>query len=272
MKKKGLLIGVILIILYGIVMLILFGGKKNIEDNIKEEENIIESEIINDNTSKYLVIGNTSNWMLKNNEWKKVSSNTIENNSNPYKIYADNNYVGEYHLKYAKKWNIFNDKEEYLDYEGNIFAFSHNFDLKLIRFNAIELADDDKEFIKVNYNIKNFDMLLTNEVVNIDIDNNGEIDKIICLSSNGDNYDEKDDFYNLVIINLNGEYYRIIDQNKNNSNTLDLAVYSINRIFMYNSNIYLIIESISGIESDDPVSSNYLYMFNNNNFIKLFND
>lgn len=272
MKKKGLLVIVLLLILYTIAMIIFFRGNDNSFDDVSNDDSINDSNIINDNITKYLIISNVSTWSLKNNKWKKVPSAIIEKNKSHYKIYAGNSYIGEYNLRFANNWNIFNDKDEFIDYDGKLFAFSNNFDIKLLRFNSMELTEEDEDFVNDNYGKKDFNMLYSNEVINIDLDNNGEIDKIICLSNNDEDFDNKDDFYNLVFVKLNDKIYNIIDENKDNSNTLELPIYEIERVFTYESDIYIVIKKIIGIESEGPSYYNYLYKFNGNQFVKIFND
>lgn len=266
MTKKKIIVIVLLVLLYGFIMFMLF-YKKNIENN--DNEDII---YYNNESSKYLVISNISNMMYKNNKWSRVNNKTIYNSSNSFKVYINNDYLGEYKLQYGTNWNIFNDNNEFVNYDGNLFAYSTNFDIRLIRFNKTEIDEDDKRNIRQKYGDKELDNLITNEVINVDLDNNGQIDKIICLSYNGMELEEMDKFYNLVFVNLNGIYYTIIDQNKSNSNVLELPIYSINRLFNYNNEYYIVIEETFGIDSDSPSNFNYLYKFKNDKFINVIND
>ena len=267
MTKKKVVVIILLVLLYGFIMFMLFYKNNNDINNDKEDIIYYKNDV-----SKYIVIGNTSNLMYRKNKWSRVGNKTIQNSSNHFKTYNNNDYLGEYILQYGTNWNLFNDKSEFVDYDGDLFAYSDNFDIQLIRFNSSEITDDDKSIIIKKYGNKMFDNLITNEVVNVDFDNNGQIDKIICLSYNGMDLEESDYFYNLVFINLNGVYYTIIDQNKNNSNTLELPIYKINRLFSYENENYIIIEETYGIDSDSPSSINNLYKFKNDKFVNVIND
>ena len=267
MKKKGLIL-IVILLLYCLFMIFMFSNKKEEENIDNNEPEIIE----NDEYSKYIIIGPSTNILYKNNKWTKASNHTIENAKNHFKIYDDNNYLGEYTLKYGKAWNIFNDKNEYIDYKGNLFAYSNNMNLKLIRFNNTMITNDDEKIIKEQYGNKSFDDLITNQVINIDIDSDNEIDKIICLSNNGEEINDSKNYYNLVFVHMNNNYYTIIDQNNNNSKTLELPTYEINRIFNLDNSIYIVIMESYGIDTDSPVINNHLYKFDNDKFIELFHD
>ena len=264
MKKKNLIIFIIILLIYGFIMFLIFHNRVN--NNTSKESKII------DNTTRYLVIDNVSNWSYINNSWKLVSTNAIDNSKQSYKVYQNNNYLGEYKLLYGNRWNLFNDNNEYVDYNGNIFAYSSNFDIRLIRFKEKEITEEDKSSITKDYNINNYDYLMNNQIISVDLDGNNELDQIIALSNIGEDYYDSKNFYNLISVKLNNKIYKIIDENKNNTDTLKISTYKINRIFNLNNDFYIVIEKIDGAESDMPSSTNYLYKFENDKFVKLIND
>ena len=269
MDKKKIIIIVSLLLLYGLIMLLIFRNKddnnpNNNKDNneVKENNNVNENDEVN---NKYLVLENDSTWKY-NKEWSSTSKSLAQRSGN-FKIYSDNNYIGEYKLVYSNAWNVFDENDRYVSYTGKLFAFSNDFDIKLIRTNIVNITEDDKNYILSGYDNKNFDNLLSNDMINIDLDNNGVIDKIVAISNIGD---EDSINYNLVYIILNGRLYTLL--NENLENIYESSVYNINRIFEYENEKYIIIKETKNFIGDNIKIINHMFKIENDNFVEIMHD
>ena len=269
MKKKIIII-VSLLLLYGIIMFVLFRNSGN-NNTLKNESNNSTDEIKeNEENKKYLVISVDSSWMFQNNKWSKVTKDTIQNSDKHYKIYDGNNYLGEYKLVNSNTWNIFDDDKNYIPYKEEIFAYSNDFNIKLIRTNVAKITDSDKNYILNNYGNKSFDSLLVNNIVNIDLDGNGQIDKIVCLSNNGLDFGD-DKYYNLIYVVLNDNKIILLDENNSIENNLS-SIYEINKIINIDNEKYFIIREVKNFVGDKVKNVNHLYKLENETINEIFSD
>lgn len=265
-KYKFIIIITVILLVYGAIMYFVFKGNNSTDNTNTPTSN---EEV------KYLVLSNVSNLQYYNEKWTETKTDLIENSNLKFKSFVNNNYLGEYSLKYGKVWNLFDDKSNYVSYNGNLFAYSNNFNLTLRKANIRKINDDDKQIIKDNFNITNYDYLITNEAIDVDLDSNGTPDKIICLSNyDGYSIEDKKNFYQLVFAQINGQIITIINQNNNNSNILNTKTNNIGFVFQNDDDnkIYLSIITTDGIESDNPVENTILYTYENNNFNKVYSD
>ena len=259
MKNKGLIIVIVLLLIYGVVMFILFGNRENIDILNNQEPNSSE---IDKNLNYYLVLDDKSyKYDTNNGELYRISNSVIEE-QDKLNVYANNKFLGKYNMKYVANWNLFNDKKEFVSYEGNIVAANDSFKLNVKDINIREINDQDKVFLINRYNVSSFSYLTTNEAVDIDLDNNGEMDEIICLSSK--EYSNNDNnYFDIVMVKLNGNVYDIINKKGNSAN-----VYNIMSVFNYldkkQDSIYLI--KTAGIYSDEPTYENVVINYVNNNY------
>ena len=122
-KKVPIIIAVILFVI-GIILYFVFRETK--QEEVKLDIN-------------YLVIGNESIWENKNNSWKKVTYNDVNNKK--LNVYIDNMYSGKYTLKYGKVWNLY-DNSGLVMYEDSFVAMSDvNWDIVNINIDSISKED-----------------------------------------------------------------------------------------------------------------------------------
>lgn len=258
MKKNKIIILLVIAITYVVVLLaVLIGNKKTEENNTKNNE------------KRYIVIDNFARLSFSNNSWSNVSTSEIES-YDKYKVFIDNKSFGNYKLEYGTTWNLFNDSNDYIDYEGSLFAYSDNIDITLDNVEKRTLSDDDKKIISEYFNYTDYNNLITNDVIITDIDNNGVNDEIICVSNIGIDKENMSNYYNLIFIKLNDEIIEILNQNKSNSDIMKSPVYNLSTLFELNRNKYLVIKKTIGIDSDTPTESVLLYQqLNSDNFKKV---
>lgn len=262
MNKKVITILLVLFAIYGIIMFLLFGNKKEDNNNVdNNNETTVEEK---DNNKYYLVLDNDSTWMYYESKWSKTNKTVIEKNNN-YMVYDGNNLLGENKLVAGNVWNIFDLNNNYISHENSLFAYSTNFNIRLLRTNPTSISERP-----IIYSGKNLDTdnLLTNEVVNIDIDGNNQIDKIVVLSNNGLDMGNTS-YYNLVYIELNGMVKVLISQFNDPSN---LSLYNFNRVFELNNEKYIVIKETSNFIGDQEKVINHLYKLEDNTFKEIMSD
>ena len=259
-KYKGLIIFVVILVIYSLIMFFFFNNNDNNNannnSNSSSKSNVVEEE-------KYLVIDNSSVLSYSNNTFSETRRTKIES-LDSLKVYVNNSFYGNYKLKYVSNWNLLDKKNEFVNYNGKLIAYSNNFNIDIKKYKVREINDSDKVFLINNYNLNTFDYLTTNEVVDIDLDNNGVNDEIICLSSmeassNINNY------YNLVVVRLNNEKYTLIEEKGENA----YYVYSLHSIINIENNSHdsIILSKIEGYISENPKETNLVYNYKNNNYM-----
>lgn len=259
-KYKGIIILLIVLVIYSLLMFVFFNNKDNQnnngnENNINTKKRTIEDE-------KYLVISNTSTLRYTNNSFEKASNSEISKLDN-LKVYVNNNFYGNYKMKYVSNWNLFDKNNEFVNYNGNLLAVSNNFNVNVRNYKIREINESDKVFLINNYNINTFNYLLINEVVDIDLDNNGILDEIICLSSMLDS-DNDNNYYNIIALKLNNEKVTLIEERGQDA----LYVYSIFGVINIDENLFdsIIISKVEGFISENPITTNLVYNYKNNNY------
>ena len=239
MKKSKLLIG--LLICVTIYVLLVFIFFKN--NNSSEADSL------------YLVLDNYGNYQYNNGEFKEIPVSKIEDDKKAFDTYIDNSYYGSYHLKYGNIWNLFDSKSEYQYYQGYLFAVSDGDKVNVNPDNARVINEDEKNMLKNEYNITNFDNLVVQKVYDIDLDMDNKKDKLLCISNyDSDDYSNKN--YNLVIAIINSKKYNIINEKGKNINN----IYDIKGIFTIDKkDRYFIIEKDENPNGD--IESNKIYNY-----------
>lgn len=252
---KGLIIAIVIFSIYGLVMYFV----------LSKPEQSTKTNNTTPTSSKtyYMVVGESGIYKYEKDRFIKSNKNAIEALNN-MKIFVDNKYFGNYRLKYVAKWNLLNDKSEFVSYKGKLLAVSDDFEVVPREYTVREINDDDKYLLLQNYGISSFKYLTTNEVVDIDLDKNGVEDEIIVLSSMVDN-DNINNYYSLVILKYNNEVITLIDERKEKA----IYVYDINSIIniLDNSNDSIILDKIEGYYAESSNLSNVIINYKNNNYV-----
>ena len=263
-KYKGYIIFIVVLAIYGVLLFVIFGNKQSNNNTSNNENNTINNQTDNNDEKKYLVIGNISNLSYINNKFYGVKSNEIEK-LDKLKTYVNNKYYGDYKFKMGKNWNLFDKNNEFINYNGNLIAYSDNFNIKVrSKYKIREINEKEKVFLINNYNLSSFANLITNEVADIDLDNNGVEDQIICLSFMDENDNIKNN-YRIVVIKLNNEKITLIDERNEDAKN----IYSIYGIINIDNNKYdsIIITKTEGYITQDPKMSSLIYNYKNDKYV-----
>lgn len=261
-KNKVLLIILSLVLIYGIIMIFVLknDNKTNNNNSSNNKTNI-----------NYLLINNISNWSYSNDKWNSLTNKEVAEANATYKAFVNNNYLGEYKVLYGTKWNLIDNDNNIVVYNGNLIAYSTNFNINISHLSSRKINSDDEKIIKEQYSFTNLSDLTENEVYDVDLDNNGTKDEVICLSNVGST-SSLTSYFNLLIIKYNDDIKTLISENIKPEDMLDSKTYYISLISNINdSDISSIIVGYKyGSEAGKP--GNMLFSYENNNFNKVYSD
>lgn len=224
-------------------------------------------------SDRYLVIGTYSAWVMdSNNEWSRVNSNSNINNAGYLDVFINNQYIGLHRLYSGMYWNLYDENDDYVDYDGSLLALSTDFEAEVPSYemNSVDVNDLVTISSIVNRNVL-VDELSINEKVNIDLDSNGIMDSIINVS-NLDSLIDPQTYFNLVYLVLNNENIVLIHENVDVSDILNYPVYNLVSLINLNneSNLSIIIQK--GYFSSAGRNGNILYQYENGEYIKTMVD
>lgn len=261
-KNKVVLIILSLVLIYGIIMIFVLknDNKTNNNNSSNNKTNI-----------NYLLINNISNWSYSNDKWNSLTNKEVAEANATYKAFVNNNYLGEYKVLYGTKWNLIDNDNNIVVYNGNLIAYSTNFNINISHLSSRKINSDDEKLIKEQYSFANLSDLTDNEVYDVDLDNNGTKDEVICLSNVGST-SSLTSYFNLLIIKYNDDIKTLISENIKPEDMLDSKTYYISLISNINdSDISSIIVGYKyGSEAGKP--GNMLFSYENNNFNKVYSD
>lgn len=261
-KNKVLLIILSIVLIYGIIMIFVLknDNKTNNNNSSNNKTNI-----------NYLLINNISNWSYSNDKWNSLTNKEVAEANATYKAFVNNNYLGEYKVLYGTKWNLIDNDNNIVVYNGNLIAYSTNFNINISHLSSRKINSDDEKLIKEQYSFANLSDLTDNEVYDVDLDNNGTKDEVICLSNVGST-SSLTSYFNLLIIKYNDDIKTLISENIKPEDMLDSKTYYISLISNINdSDISSIIVGYKyGSEAGKP--GNMLFSYENNNFNKVYSD
>ena len=256
-KSKGIIILIVVLLIYSLIMFFLFSSTQEIKNPI---DNISKKET---KENKYYLVTDNSEFEYYYNSFKKISTYNIEK-QDKFNIYVNNKMLGEYKLKYGTTWNLFDENSNFKMYNGKLLAITNNLNPKVRDFKIREINEKDKELLINQFVVQTFDYISSNEVVDIDLDNNGIEDEIICLSSMQESEDSNNHF-NVVVIKLNNEIITLIEE-KGDSALYVYNIYAIINIFdRVQDNI--IISRTEGYDSDEPEINEFIYHFENQQYV-----
>jgi len=146
-------------------------------------------------------------------ECEDKSDKLVDYNNKKYKIYVDEDYLGEYDLYYNKanlKYYVFDDKDMNLyDNKGLIFAYSGKASISQSRLLEVTLTDDIIDALrdKSKYEIpSNF----YGKGVRMDFDNDGEDEMIVYIHD--ENQLESSDKFFSILAYIDGKKVSILNE------------------------------------------------------------
>lgn len=130
--KKGTIIFIVILILYLGIMYI-FIGKNNMEEK---------------NANEILLIHYDTKFKYNNYKWTKIEdSDYLEYNSKKYNVYQNQSFFGNYELMFNKKWYLFDEQNNSISFDYELFAHHGNKKLEFIKYGVVSIDTTDTENI-----------------------------------------------------------------------------------------------------------------------------
>lgn len=136
MKKYIKLITVLVIVMsiytVGVVIISKRNGKieqKPSENNLeKDKENSTKEEVVQ---GDYVFALESQVYLnYKDGEWYEYPQFDYANK--PFDVYVDNSLLGKYNLNYGGRWYIYDDRSNYIDYDGLFMAVYSNMNYSVV--------------------------------------------------------------------------------------------------------------------------------------------
>lgn len=255
MDKKVSYIIIILITIITILFLVLLSNNDKKDNQAKI-------------TEKYLIIDNYSTWMYTN-KWEKVNNSKISGKK--LKTFINDELQGLTKLSFGSKWNLYNDNDEYVDYEGNFIAASPELKLLINKYTVGEIDESDineiNQILNEDFTINDF---TKKELIVSDLNNDGVSDYIINVS-NLDNENALN-YYNLIYAKIDGDIKIILNKKIKLKDYYSEPIYHISEIININgkNEKYIILEK--GYFSLAGKTGNVMYGYIDNNFKLVMED
>lgn len=271
MTKKGIaILIIILLLIYALIVGVLFIFKNGNEELNNNSNNVIDNNEDEEKQYDYLEIDNTIQLKYFNGTWSLANDNDF--NDVLFDIYVNQEYFGYYYLKKGVNWNIFDQNNNYIDYNGSLIAGTTGLQMK-VRNSSITIVDSNDLQEASSILGVNIDMLSlsTNQKIIIDLDNNGIMDKVISLSNLYAEI-EQPAYYNLVYVNLNGKIIILVNELIDIKDILISPSYKISYFINMFNNIYDSIFIQKGYFSNVGETTYLIYDYKNNTYSLSFDD
>lgn len=214
--------------------------------------------------SLYLFTGDTKmvKWYYNDNTWYIV--NTNEKLADPFDVYSDGKYMGNYDLVYNQKWYYFDEYNKNVQIDGIKFMINTNYNFTSYAFDIEFNKNDDlvervAQYLDINYsqftyNLKTFKIL-----------NNSKLETIYAVDfyKKNEEYASLGPNYTVVFYTSNNKINIIKDLNFSQSSK-DSCSLSINGVFNFENDNNKIL--LSCTHFDQIPSDYYLYEGNRNTY------
>lgn len=167
-NKKTIIIILLVLVAYLVLMVILFGSEK-VKDKFYNMD---------------IMLSSGAKWHLEDGIWTDIKD---EKNYNwkKFNVYVDNQLLGNYNLLYNKKWYVYDDEKNLIDYDGTIVGIKGNKKFKLINFDKSNFDSSGENILKSILKKENIDFTNNFQGIKITIDIDGDAkEEIIYTASN----------------------------------------------------------------------------------------
>lgn len=169
---------------------------------------------------EYFVFSNSNNYgYSKKHEFYNISDDQIEKSKMLFNTYVDGSLKGKFYLSKINVWNLFDQNSEYVSYDGSLFAYAGNTDVKTEVPGCHKIDENDKKLLKEKFNVKSFESLVNDQSCDVDLNADGQNDKIIAVSNNSTELSLSDS-YNIVITVVNKKISVLVEEHEVDSPNL----------------------------------------------------
>ena len=169
-NKKVYIFLIVVLVLFLIIMFLVFGSK-----SIKEE-----------NMSEVIIVGDKTVWKYAKKKWYNIhyKASYQELSWKKYKVFSNNQEMGVYYLWHDDKWYAFDEEKNAVMVDGDLFAYSANFDLNVYNFSTENIeANDYVNYVLESNDISGSSKFTSLYKITFDYDNDG-VDEDFYLVSN----------------------------------------------------------------------------------------
>lgn len=210
MKKntKVIIFLIIIILIYCLILYFFLGGSKRVNSGKKE---------------LVLIVGQSTMWSRSKNHWTNITldKSISELNWEKYTVYVDNKKIGKYYMWYDNsKWYLFDKDRNSTNYDGELFAYNSNYDIKYTNFKTKDIEDYsyvEKVLEKKNLTL-NKNNLATSLQIDLDIDNDGEDEQFYIVSYSSISLRNTAKNYSIVFMVKNNKIYDMYSEIKDEKN------------------------------------------------------
>lgn len=169
MKNKKTIIIIFSILVPYLVLIVLLFGSSELKDKIYSMD---------------ILLSSGAKWHLEDGKWSDINDEK-EYNWKKFDVYINNDLIGNYNLLYNKKWYVYDNKKNLIDYNGTIVAIKGNKKYKLINFHKSNFDTTGENLLKSILREKNinFSNNFQGTKISVDLDNDGK-EEIIYTASN----------------------------------------------------------------------------------------
>ena len=141
---KAVIIIILCLVVYAGIIFMLFYNK----DTKKPDPTPVKPPVVVDKDFLYIVLSPNTFWEYKNGKWQD-SEETDVYRKNLFIVYDNESYAGKYHFSYNNKWYLFNDDNEFYDYEveSNIIGLYGDRSYSVLSYQKELATADDLELI-----------------------------------------------------------------------------------------------------------------------------
>lgn len=260
--KKGsrkYIILFLLLVLYVVLYFFVLSPKEKENGDLKNYFNVI--------------VGNDANFLLQDKTWKLVyKSEWASSNWKKFQIYEDNDYLGDYYLLYTGVWNLKNSNKSNTSLTFNEkVAIRGDLDYQIKKFQQIENTEKDSFVRQVlrEHSINEDSSLTVFQTIPIDLDKDGELEKIYIISNSFIDTESPDQIFNFIFSVDDGTISMIYQEVFSSTSLSDTCKPFISNIFEIGNATYFLVNCAKYSDLGKDVT---LYRYNSNKFTKIISN
>ena len=223
----------------------------NENNNLTNSNSTINNTIKNNDTSHTYLVINDFCFRINNKKYSTCSLSSVD--SQKFIVYSDEYYLGKLYLKRGVVWNLFDDNNEYVNYDGFLMAYSGNLKIQPINILVLE------------FNLENIN--ISSKYKNMYI-KNGDFEHYYYISGYGNltimYYNENGTTYKTALYSNNNELFEVfkidVENDKNKTS------YNLYNAYVFDNELYLSFYNYSELNSKNNLS---IYKFDGSKFTKV---
>lgn len=161
-------------------------------------------------TEGYLIVSNLGGFYCNSSVCNLQDVREMKLDGKKIDTYQKNRFIGTYELQYLSKWN-FLENGSWSQITGDFLGVEESLNAKVLDFTYEEFSSSDYEIIEdvlKKHEVNYYKYLDSSEVMVVDLDGNGELDRIFCISNQVDT-GPQDEYFSAFFVLLNGNVLEV---------------------------------------------------------------